>query len=510
MLRVLVIGAVLGPTHLGDTYQVTNTLPNLLWYGFLAGSLVPALLVPVLVRHVAAGSPDRVAAISRGFLGVVVLAAAVLGPLAVVGLPLLLHLSTSGTAHTQQLEMARVLVALTVPQTFLYAVIGTSAAVMYTHDRFALPSIGPTVENLGVISVLLVTALGYGQVASGAHVAWGELVLLGGGSTIAVALNASLQWWGARRCGVSLFPTRGWRDEAVRTVLSRARGALGTAALLASQTLLILLLASRVTGGAVALQVALNFYILPIALIATPVGLGLLPELSRLEHAGRSDAFADTFASAVASALFLAAPASAAYVLLAGPIADVVAVGQMNTPTAHAMISGSLAALAIGQLGQTAAFLCTQTFYARGDTRTPMLCMAGQALCCALFCGVAVVLSHGTALLPAVASAYAGATVLGGTAQLLLVVRPTRLLLARLGPALARVLLGIVVMAGPVRLALVGLRGVAPGREGSLVALVGASLVGLAVFGGVQRLLRAPELGWWASGLRSRVSEPAS
>ncbi len=53
--RVLVIGAVLGPTHLGDAYQVTNTLPNLIWYGFLAGSLVPALLVPVLVRPAPAG-----------------------------------------------------------------------------------------------------------------------------------------------------------------------------------------------------------------------------------------------------------------------------------------------------------------------------------------------------------------------------------------------------------------------------------------------------------------------
>ena len=52
VVRVLVVGAVLGPTHLGDAYQVTNTLPNLIWYGFLAGSLVPALLVPVLVRQI--------------------------------------------------------------------------------------------------------------------------------------------------------------------------------------------------------------------------------------------------------------------------------------------------------------------------------------------------------------------------------------------------------------------------------------------------------------------------
>ena len=42
VVRIMAVGAVLGPTHLGDAYQVTNTLPTLVWYGFLAGSVVPA------------------------------------------------------------------------------------------------------------------------------------------------------------------------------------------------------------------------------------------------------------------------------------------------------------------------------------------------------------------------------------------------------------------------------------------------------------------------------------
>ena len=45
----VLIGAVLGPTALGNTYQLTNNLPNLLYYGFLAGSLFSSVLVPHLV-----------------------------------------------------------------------------------------------------------------------------------------------------------------------------------------------------------------------------------------------------------------------------------------------------------------------------------------------------------------------------------------------------------------------------------------------------------------------------
>ena len=52
LIRFAVVGAVLGPTFLGNTYQFTNSLPNLVYYGFLAGSLFSSLLVPALVRHI--------------------------------------------------------------------------------------------------------------------------------------------------------------------------------------------------------------------------------------------------------------------------------------------------------------------------------------------------------------------------------------------------------------------------------------------------------------------------
>ena len=55
LARVIVIGAVLGPTYFGNSYQLTNVLPNLVFYGFLAGSLLSSLLVPALVRHIDAG-----------------------------------------------------------------------------------------------------------------------------------------------------------------------------------------------------------------------------------------------------------------------------------------------------------------------------------------------------------------------------------------------------------------------------------------------------------------------
>ena len=67
--KALTIGAVLGATYLGNTYQAINALPNLVYYQ-LAGSLFASLLVPPLIGHL--GRDDRSGArvLVRGFLGV--------------------------------------------------------------------------------------------------------------------------------------------------------------------------------------------------------------------------------------------------------------------------------------------------------------------------------------------------------------------------------------------------------------------------------------------------------
>ena len=214
LVRVLAVGAVLGPTHLGNAYQVSNTLPNLVWYGFLAGSLVASILVPVLVRRLDRQEAFRVDAVGGGFLGLVCVGALLLSPLAVLGLPVLLEVATLGVpadVSSEQVDLARLLVLLTIPQVVLYAVVGTSGAVMNSRRQFGLAAAGPAVENLGVIAVLGATMLAFGPTEGSSTAPVGEVLLLGAGSTAAVAVNAG-QWWGARRCGVTLVPRAGWRD----------------------------------------------------------------------------------------------------------------------------------------------------------------------------------------------------------------------------------------------------------------------------------------------------------
>jgi putative peptidoglycan lipid II flippase len=168
------------------------------------------------------------------------------------------------------------------------------------------------------------------------------------------------------------------------------------------------------------------------------------------------------------------------------------------------MIAGSLAALALGLVGQTVCFVSTQASYARGDTVTPLWCMVAQALGCLVLCGGAVVLWDAASLVRAVAGAYAVATLAGGLLLLVGVARQSPGLLSRLGAAGVRIGAGVTVMALPVHFVSMVMQNVWPGRVGSAAALVAGSVVGLAVFLGTQHLLRSPELAWWRTGLSRR------
>src|SRR5256885_5011509 len=96
VIRFAVIAAVLGPTFFGNTYQVTNSLPNLLYYGLLAGSLFSSLLVPALVRHIDAHDQRASERIAGGFLGITLLLLLLVAPLAIIAGPQVLRFAALG------------------------------------------------------------------------------------------------------------------------------------------------------------------------------------------------------------------------------------------------------------------------------------------------------------------------------------------------------------------------------------------------------------------------------
>ena len=496
--RVIVIGAVLGPTYFGNSYQLTNVLPNLVFYGFLAGSLLSSLLVPALVRHIDTGDGDETGRVAGGFLGVEWSILVVVAPVAILVVPLFLP-------HGESVVL---LAVLAVPQVFCYAMVASATAVMYANRRYLLAAAVPALENLGVIAVLALAGLLFADPSDGS-VSTGAVLLIGGGSTLAVMMHAGVQWWGAHRCGVTLMPRAGWRDPDVRRVVRRATWSMAQAGLLAAQTLLLLAIAGQVAGGTVAMQMSLNFYALPLAIAAAPVGLALLPRLSRMTEEDRASDFAAAYQRALGLALFLVVPAALGYVVLAVPLANVVAVGQMSSTVGVAMVTGSLSALALGLVGETLFVISTQAAYARGDARTPLLSMVLQGVVCvALVVPVAFV--DGRVLVTLLAGAFAAASVVGGVHLSYRVSRELSPATHQLWPSVMRTVAASLAMAAVAWCAATVATATLEGTSGWLAASVAGTVAGVAAYLGVHRVLGSVELTWLLDGARGGRTVPES
>ncbi len=502
--RFAVVGAVLGPTYIGNTYQFTNSLPNLVYYGFLAGSLFSSLLIPALVRHIDVGNQRGSARVAGGFLGVTLGALAAVAPLVIFLGPLALKTAALGGPHAvgaAEVRVGRLLIMMVIPQVFFYGVVGTATAVMNSRRRFALAAGAPAVENLGTIAVLGLTAALYGTGSSITSLPTGEILLLGLGSTGAVALHAAIQWWGAKRAGVVLLPRPGWRDPEVRTVVRRALPALGQAGLEAVQLLVLLIAANRLPGGIVAFQIALNFYFLANALGTAPVALSLLPRLARMHLDGDTVTFRDTLVRGLSLGFFITIPAAAGFLVLAVPLATAVSFGRMSSAAGVTMVAETLGPLSVAVVSQTAFMIVTYAFYARKDTRSPLRSMILQTAVCLGLASLSLLVRGPAALLVLGLAVSASVTV----AACHLMTRMWRTLggrgTERLAPSLARSVAGAAIMTGPAWLTAAVVADWLGRPLGPRVGVVTAALVGIAVYVAVQALWRAPEVGWLKGGL---------
>ena len=513
-LRAAVVAAVLGPTYLGNTFQASNFLPNIT-FEFFTGSLIAALLVPTLVRHVDLRDQGAVERIASGFMGAVlvgllaVTVAAMLAGHLIVRL-LALQAGSGAVAHAQQ-RVGLLLLFLLMPQVMLYAIAGTGAALMNAHGRFALAAAAPALENIGIMVTMLTIAVVYGTGVSIETIRTPEVIVLGVGTTVAVAAHACAQWLGAYRLGIRLLPRAGWRDDDVRYILRRTLPSLGYGSLNAARYLGVTVLANGVPGGVVAYYFGQNFFALPTAIGARPVALALLPRLARLHQARAWRLFHDELMRGAGAVAFLTIPAAVAFLVLAYPLSHAAAFGHMAGPGGVSLLALALIGLAPGVIGESGFVLATHASYARGNADAPFLAMvlrmavsmAGMIAASLAFTGKTVLLALALAMSLGniVGVGYLGRRVEAGLTKGS----------ERLAPAVLRSIVASILMVGPAYLVAVALSGWISWGPRYQIAIVIGGLVGVSGYVALQSAWRSPELAFFREGMaRVRLPGPGT
>lgn len=490
LLRVVAVGAVFGPTWFANVFQSTNQVPNLV-YEVMAGPVLALVVVPAVVRAVAReGGPDH-RRLLDGLTGLLLAVAAGLGLVVVLVSPAAAWVLTSGipdpAPRADAFGLAVLLLCCVAPQVPLYTLAYLGAAAQQARHRFALAAAAPAVENLVLTAVVLVFPLVAGTGVDVGNAATGSVVLLGLGSTAAVALHAGLQLWGAARAGTGLRPRWRRHDPEVRVVARRLRGSARIAALPAAGVFVLLAVAGTVPGGVPVFWLAYAVGAVPTALGARAVATAVLPALSRAAHDDDREGFAQSWRQAAGYASFVGVGAAVVLVVLAAPLAAVLARGELATPAVVGTLALCLAVIGVSQVFGAAYEIGRQALFARLD-----VVGARRATDLGTLLGVAVglaALAAAPALRPVLLCL--AVVVRDLTATVLVLDRLRRALRPRpLLPGRALVAVGVATaVAVPVAFAaLAGLSASAPlAGPVSLVALAVAGLLVVVVYAGTLR-----------------------
>ena len=369
LLRVLVLAWVLGFTPIADSFNLANTVPNML-FDLVLGGIAGATFIPVFVERLTLDGERKAwksisSVVTWAFILLVV--ATVLAwfcaPWIVDGFTAFRHSSTKETAALllQQRAVATQLLRWFVPQIFFYGAIGIATSLLNIRHRFGVAAWVPVANNIVCIIVLIWFHLVDPTPSIGALNGSRDLMWLGLGTTLGVAIQFICLF-------PSLFRSDLWRltfRTNVRDPAVRAVGHLGSWTLLVvllNQLSLYIVLAFAFgiggNGPVSAYTYGWSFMQMPYAVVVVSVLGVLTPQLAGLSTAKDYAGLTTRLRFGLRQSLVIIIPCTLVLLVLAQPIAAIL-LNHVNAR--HTIAAGTvLAVLAAGLPGFTIFQLCVR------------------------------------------------------------------------------------------------------------------------------------------------------
>ena len=206
-IRTVLIGAALGEV-VAASFNTANTLPNLITE-IVLGSVLTALVVPVLVRAEKEDA-DHGAAFIRRLFTLTLTLMTVVTLVAVATAPLLTRMMMDEDSKGNLVQTTS-FAYLVLPQIFFYGMFSLFMAILNTKEHFRPGAWAPVANNVVSIAVLVAYMAVPGQLnpAAPTSISNPHVLLLGLGTTAGVVVQCLIMLPALRKLGIDLRPLWG-------------------------------------------------------------------------------------------------------------------------------------------------------------------------------------------------------------------------------------------------------------------------------------------------------------
>ncbi|MGI8777519.1 MAG: murein biosynthesis integral membrane protein MurJ [Acidimicrobiales bacterium] len=376
--RFIALAFALGvaESRLADSYNIANTMPNVI-YELVLGGVLSSVFIPIVVQELRTRPRDEAWESVSVLVSVSMIVLVGLSVVAVLVAPAIIHLFTirlSGPEAARQQAVATFFLRVFAPQVAFYGLAAIAGALLNAHDRFAVPMFAPVLNNLVVIA----TCLGFAAVvhgtptdaSMGSHL--GEKALLAVGTTAGVVIMALAHWPYVRRLPGRLRLRVDFGHPLVRKLGRLSAWTLAYVVINQIGFGVILFLANGVQGGPSAFFVAFAFFQLPYGIVAVSIMTALVPTLAARHVEGDVDGFRSWLAGGLRATFLVLLPATAGYLVLSRPLIQTLLQHGVASSASTPLVSSVLDMFALGLVPFSAFLVMLRAFYARQDARTPV------------------------------------------------------------------------------------------------------------------------------------------
>ena len=375
--RNLLLVAALGTAIIGDTFQVANTIPTVV-YILVAGGALNAVFVPQIVREMKKpdGGNAFVSQLATATFTILAIATAI----GVLAAPLVVRLYAAkfgGSGLETEFELTVLFTRYCLPQILFLGLFTLFGQIANARGSFGPMMWAPILNNLVVIGVLI----GFIAIAPNAQdgvISTSAKTLLGLGTTFGAFVQAAILIPVIVKSGVRLRPNFHWSS-------------LGKSAHLAKWTMIFVLInqagfvvivnlatAASVRAKESGIDVGVGFtpyqnahfiFLLPHSIIAVSLVTALLPRISRLAADTQISNVRDEIQQTLLNLYSLIIPAAFAMLFLGQPIAHLIFAGSNSADASQ--IGMILSGFALGLIPFCSSYVMLRGFYAFEDTKTP-------------------------------------------------------------------------------------------------------------------------------------------
>ena len=361
-----------GQTNLPSTYNLANSMPNMI-YDLVMGGIIASLFIPVFVEYLSTRSREEAWYVASSATNISLIVLSIVAILGIVASPLIIRLMTVfgsyGNVNTEFVRnQATFFLRFFVPQIIFYGLSAIFGGLLNAHRHFTAPAFAPIANNLLVIGTVVVFHFLPGPRTNNLH-----LVVLAVGTTLGVVAQALVQIPMLVRIGVRYTPVLDFKHPAIRKIGRLAVPLIGYILLWQVGIWFVFALAIQVDGGVPSYQYAQLFFQLPYGIFAVSIITAIFPALSEYAALRRMPRFKDTLNMGIRSTILIIVPCAVIYLTLNQPIIRFLLQHGFFKAGDTEILSSVLFYFALGLIPYSIDMLLTKTFYSMQDTRTPMI-----------------------------------------------------------------------------------------------------------------------------------------